>query len=207
MSQPTGLRERKKEATREALRHAAVTLYRRHGPDGVTVEDICAAVGVSARTFFNYFTTKDEAALSLDIAAATLGQRILDRPADEAPLTALREVFAGRFAELAATEVWSERTLLLREHPELVPRVAQANRALEEAVAQAIATRTGLPGDDLYVRTTAAAVIGANRSAIGCWQPGSPPDLVTLFHQAMDVLESAFTPPRGSAGGGPGRPA
>lgn len=207
MSPPTGLRERKKEATREALRHAAVTLYRRHGPDAVTVEDICAAAGVSPRTFFNYFATKDEAVLSLDIAAATLGQRIADRPADEPPLTALREVFAGRFAELAATDVWTERTLLLREHPELMPRVAQANRALEEAVAEALAARTGLPADDLYVRTTAAAAIGANRAAIGRWQPGSDPDLVTLFHQAIDVLESAFTPPRGSAGGGPARPA
>ncbi|MFD4191231.1 TetR/AcrR family transcriptional regulator, partial [Amycolatopsis thermoflava] len=181
MSPPTGLRERKKEATREALRHAAVTLYRRHGPDAVTVEDICAAAGVSPRTFFNYFATKDEAVLSLDIAAATLGQRIADRPADEPPLTALRRVFAGRFAELAATDVWTERTLLLREHPELMPRVAQANRALEEAVAGALAARTGLPADDLYVRTTAAAAIGANRAAIGRWQPGSDPDLVTLF--------------------------
>lgn len=207
MTPPTGLRERKKHATREALRRAAIELYRRHGPDTVTVEDICAAAGVSARTFFNYFATKDEAVLSLDMAVGTLAQRIVDRPADEAPLTALREVFAHRFAELATMDIWSERTLLLREHPELLPRVSPANRALEAAVAGALATRTALPVGDLYVRTTAAAALGANRSAIASWQPGSGPDLVTLFHRAMDVLERAFTPPRGSAGGGPGRPA
>ncbi|SFJ51905.1 DNA-binding transcriptional regulator, AcrR family [Amycolatopsis sacchari] len=191
----TGLRERKKEATRQALRHAAITLYREHGPQSVTVEDICAKAGVSPRTFFNYFECKDDAVLSLDLSIATLGRRIIERPAEENPLTALRAVFAARFAEMTGSETFRERTLLLREYPELMNRLAHTNKTIEETVVRAIADRTGLPADDVYVRTTAAAAFAANRTAIASWQPGEGPDLVTLLHQAMDVLERGLTPP------------
>ncbi|KAA9161144.1 TetR family transcriptional regulator [Amycolatopsis acidicola] len=191
----TGLRERKKEATREALRHAAVTLYRKHGPGSVTVEDICAKAGVSPRTFFNYFETKDEAVLSLDVSPTALRQRIVERPADESPLTAVRSVFAQRFADVTKTETFRARTMLLREHPELMPRLAHTNKAFEEAVVCGIADRTGLPPGDIYVRTTAAASFVANRVALTCWQPDSgPEELVALLHQAMDVLERGLTP-------------
>ncbi len=61
-----GLRERKKRARREALVDAAQTLVLERGLDAVTVEDICAAVGVSPRTFFNYFPAKDDAVLGLE---------------------------------------------------------------------------------------------------------------------------------------------
>ncbi|UZN04817.1 TetR/AcrR family transcriptional regulator [Cellulomonas sp. S1-8] len=70
-----GLRARKKAARRTALVDASHRLVAEHGLDGVTVEMICAEVGVSPRTFFNYFTTKDDAVLGhppweLDEAAA-----------------------------------------------------------------------------------------------------------------------------------------
>lgn len=60
-----GLRERQKEARREALIEAAHRLVARYGLDAVTVDAICAEVGVSTRTFFNYFDTKDDAVLGL----------------------------------------------------------------------------------------------------------------------------------------------
>ncbi|WP_236790442.1 TetR/AcrR family transcriptional regulator [Amycolatopsis sp. GM8] len=194
MTEP-GLRERKKEATREALRHAAITLAREKGPNAVTVEDICAKAGVSPRTFFNYFETKDEAMLAIEIVGPAVRQRIIDRPADEMPLTALRAVLAERFAEVSGSELFRARMLLLREHPELTVKMAHTNKAFEEALLHGIAERTGLPPDDIYVRTTAAAGFAANRAAITSWQPGRNPSLVTLLHQAMDVLERGFTPP------------
>jgi AcrR family transcriptional regulator len=171
-----------------------VRLYRQQGPQAVTVEAICAEAGVSPRTFFNYFETKDEAVLSIDVSGETLYQRIVARPAEEDPLTALRVVFAERFANVMDSEVFRERTLLIREHPELVPRLTHTNKAFEEAVARAIATRTGLTPEDLYVRTTASAGFAANRTALTCWQPDSGPSLVELLHQVMDVLEHGFMP-------------
>lgn len=70
-----GLRERKKAARREALIAASHDLVGEHGLDHVTVEMICERVGVSSRTFFNYFESKVDAVLaigpwSLDESAA-----------------------------------------------------------------------------------------------------------------------------------------
>jgi AcrR family transcriptional regulator len=62
---PAGLRERKKRERREALIDAAQTLVLERGLDEVTVEDICASIGVSTRTFFNYFASKDDAVLGV----------------------------------------------------------------------------------------------------------------------------------------------
>lgn len=58
-----GLRERKKRARRGVLIDAAQDLVERHGLDAVTVEQVCEAAGVSTRTFFNYFDSKDDAVL------------------------------------------------------------------------------------------------------------------------------------------------
>jgi AcrR family transcriptional regulator len=64
--QPLGLRERQKRARRAALIDAAHQLVERHGLDAVTVEAICSEAGVSARTFFNYFESKDDAVLGME---------------------------------------------------------------------------------------------------------------------------------------------
>ena len=61
-----GLRARKKQRRHDELVGAAQRLVLERGLDAVTVEDICDAVGVSPRTFFNYFPSKDDAVLGLE---------------------------------------------------------------------------------------------------------------------------------------------
>src|SRR2546429_9367764 len=65
-----GLRERKKQATRKALRDAALRLALERGPDNVRVDDIAGAAGVSPRTYNNYFSSRDQA-----IVAAVTAER------------------------------------------------------------------------------------------------------------------------------------
>jgi AcrR family transcriptional regulator len=197
-NRPEGLRDRKKRATRRALQGSALALFRRHGPEAVTVESICADADVSPRTFFNYFSTKDEAAFMLEEGAPELiEERITARPPEETPLQAIRAVFVERLSELANGNIWVERMLLLRERPELLPRIVLTNRAVEDAVTRAVAARTGLPEGHLYVRTTAAAVFATLQAAISCWRPDSGPDAVTLVSEAVDLLSRGLpTPPR-----------
>lgn len=61
-----GLRQRKQAATALTIERSAVALVQEHGFQAVTVDMICAASGVSQRTFFNYFKTKDQAILGAE---------------------------------------------------------------------------------------------------------------------------------------------
>ncbi|MCW2902925.1 MAG: transcriptional regulator, TetR family, partial [Streptosporangiaceae bacterium] len=86
-----GRRERKKRRTREALVEAAFELFREKGFEATTVEEIADAVDVSSRTFFRYFASKEDVALTFqeEQLAAVLAA-LAARPADEPVVTALR---------------------------------------------------------------------------------------------------------------------
>lgn len=60
---PTGLRARRRTKTRHEIQQAALTLFERQGFEVTTVDEIARDAGVSPRTFFRYFTTKEESVL------------------------------------------------------------------------------------------------------------------------------------------------
>src|SRR5699024_9386238 len=87
----SGLRERKKLETRRLIRRVALDLSRERGLEHLTVEAIAERAGISPRTFFNYFTHKEDA-LVTDASSVTESIRrlVIDRPAHETPLHAIR---------------------------------------------------------------------------------------------------------------------
>src|SRR5215203_3939917 len=86
-----GRRERKKQATREALIDAAFALFISKGFDATTVEEIADAVDVSSRTFFRYFASKEDVVLTFqEEQQALLLELFRARPASEAVVTALK---------------------------------------------------------------------------------------------------------------------
>ena len=89
---PPGRRERKKQATRAALREAALRLAIRDGVENVTVERIAGEADIALRTFFNYFSSKEEAVVAtVSSAAEALIAEFRARPRTESVLTAFRE--------------------------------------------------------------------------------------------------------------------
>ncbi|WP_016907872.1 TetR family transcriptional regulator [Streptomyces xiaopingdaonensis] len=194
-----GLREQKKSETRTALRRAAVRLYAEKSPAAVTVQDICAAAGVSTRTFFNYFETKDDAVFDWDRRLSTqLVDAYLERPAAEPPFDALRRTLGTAVPLLVADPGWRERRRLLRAHPELVPKLLHSNSHMAEVLAEAVAERTGLRPDDLYPRLLAGAGLTALRAALRRWDPeASDAALLDLLDEAFGMLAAGLADPRG----------
>ena len=195
----SGLRERKKLATRIALHRAALQLVAERGLEHVSVDDIAARADVSPRTFFNYFPAKDDAVLGLDPDVLTQQvQAFLLRPADETPIQALRAVAHDQAAEMATeTELWPLRLRVIDAHPSLLGRLAASFGEAERALAEAIATRSGTRfGVDAYPMLLAGVAGVAMRTALQRWFAGdfvaTLPDLVD---EAWDLLTAGLPAP------------
>ncbi|WP_217131394.1 TetR/AcrR family transcriptional regulator [Streptomyces sp. AC558_RSS880] len=163
-----GLRERKKRATRAALAEAAVRLAAEHGAEKVTVEAISAAAGVSVRTFFNYFDTRDDAFVVIDAdAGARMRQAVLDAPAALSPLQALREALAAELAEAEQQhELWRLHAQVVHASPHLLVRTLGAHMADETELAEAIAARIRAGGPTSAVSPPAPATDEERRGAL-----------------------------------------
>lgn len=193
-----GLRERKKQQTREALHRAAIQLFAERGPESVTVNDICAAADVSPRTFFNYFDSKDDAVLDWteQQAGGSLTERIIARPPEEDPLEAVRQAINTGIRNLQHRPTWREYQQMVRQNPRLVPMAYADSRHTLTSMIEGIAHRTGLPADDLYPQAAAGAAHAATRTALAHWNPDdSTSDLLTIMNTAFDMLVAGFPPP------------
>ncbi|MGY1695281.1 MULTISPECIES: acyl-CoA-like ligand-binding transcription factor [unclassified Geodermatophilus] len=197
----TGLRERKKLATRLALHQAALQLVAERGLDGVSVDDVAARAGVSPRTFFNYFPTKDDAVVGIDASAvAQTAERFAARPAHESPVDALRAVQAQQAAEMADEPegLWPLRLRVIEAHPVLVGRLHAVFNSAERALAEAVAVRTGTDAAGDVYPTLLAAVSGtAVRAALRAWLASDcTTSLPALVDEAWDALAAGLPAPR-----------
>jgi len=193
-----GLRERKKTETRRAIGDAALALAVERGPAAVTVDDIAERAGVSARTVFNYFATKEEAILGLDPdrRRETLDQ-LEARPADEPPLTALREAMRDRTGTSAIA--WRTRARLASEHPQLYTAYLASFRSLEDSLTVVIARRIGVdPAADPYPRLVVTVGLTAMRVGVDhalATGHTDPDSFVAAIDATFDVVASGLARP------------
>jgi AcrR family transcriptional regulator len=198
-SEPSGRRERKKAATRRALQEAALRLVAERGFDNVTVEDIADGADVSKRTFFNYFTSKEQAVLGSDpITPESIRRALVDRPADETPLRALEAVLGELARQYAGSRSdWVVRRQMIRSEPRLLAASVAAWAELERTLVEAISERLGRdPERDLYPALLVSASIGAVRVATLRWRTGER-GLSELVAEAFASLAGGLAePPR-----------
>jgi AcrR family transcriptional regulator len=168
MNDQPGLRHRKKLATREALRLAALRLAVEKGWEQVRVEDIAAEAGVSPRTFNNYFASKDEAFLATAYdRGARMQAALAARPADEPLWPAVINAVVHGFADEAVDLRQARR---IRPTPALAAEQLKAIMVIERALADEIARRIGAdPEHDPYPRLVAAVAISATRVTVEHW--------------------------------------
>jgi AcrR family transcriptional regulator len=168
----SGLRERKKRETHRGLTRAAQELVHEHGLEHVTVDDIADAAGVSVRTFFNYFSCKEEAIVGIEPSVLReLADELRARPAAESPVDALRAVV---FSDLDASGVlrrWQVRNDLVRRYPALLPRYLASTVEIEVALAAALADRMQVDlAHDPAPRVLAAAALASLRASLAWWE-------------------------------------
>jgi AcrR family transcriptional regulator len=187
----TGLRERKKQKTKEAIHRAAMRLFARRGYEETTIEQIAAAVEISPSTFFNYFPTKEDVVM-LDIYDPMTIRLLKERPKDEPLNVAFRRVLEGLDAIFERDrELMMARGRLMMEVPELRARLWDELERTQSFVIELLAERAGRKPDDFELRVTARVVIAALYEASLEWfrQDGRK-SLVAFANRALDVVES-----------------
>ncbi len=186
------LRERKKREVEADLTRAAMDLFTRHGFDGVTADQIAEAAGVSRRSFFRYFPSKEDVFFARRRAQAEALAALLAAPLPgEAGFDTIRRALLTLASEHVAS-----RARILEEHavlataPQLIARDLQWDRHAERAFAAALGRGTATDAaTQRRVRVCAGAIVGALRVVIEGWVArGCRGDLARLGEEALDWL-------------------
>ncbi len=189
--EPGGLREKKKERTRQAIALAALELFLERGFDETTVEQIAARAEVAPRTFFRYFTSKEDVLFLGQDAENREAERLLrSRPPDEDPFDSLvrgaREILAQSRALLA--HVLESRALVSRT-PALRARQLILQQETADLWFRGLAGKRTPKAERLRLRMMVAAFVGALGAAMDEWMArgahGDPVAQVDLVERAL----------------------
>ncbi|WP_223694943.1 TetR/AcrR family transcriptional regulator [Leifsonia poae] len=159
-----GLRERKKQETRDAIHQAALRLVAQNGITATSVDAICSEAVVSSRTFFNYFPSKVAAIIGHSVVQITDAQReeFLAGTGEQNLVRDLCRLLKGITDSLTRHEAdrWAFRELLARR-PEIVPELRLLVTEIRHQLAELAARRT----TPERARLGAALVVSALTSA------------------------------------------
>jgi AcrR family transcriptional regulator len=172
----TGLRERKKEQTRQLIADTARRLFAERGFEAVTVAEVARAAGVAEKTVFNYFPTKEELFYSrLEAFEEELLAAVRERAPGVSILAAVRGFLIARRGVLAmqgpcgdeqATEQLRTVTRVITESPALLARERQVFAQYAEALAALIGEETGARPGAIEPQVVANVLLGVHRTLI-----------------------------------------
>ena len=187
-----GLRERKRAATRESLVASARAFSAERGFSHWTIEQLCEEVGVSRRTFFNYFPTKEAAFLGQPEAGipADLAERFVARGVPAGP-TDLSPGLLEDSADLACTLAeampltragFDQVMAAIDKDPKVLPLMRQSIERRDAAFRQLIARREGIEPEDprAQIATTVLSAV-AHRTLAAFFQPGNTRSYRQIF--------------------------
>ena len=167
-----GLRERKKQRTRELIAEAARRLFAKRGFDRVTIAEVARAAEVSEQTVFNYFPTKEDLVYwRLETFEDELLAAIRERGPGESVLQAFGSFVLQRRGLLAerdpkARERLAELTRMITESPALLAREREIFERYTASLAKVIAEETSASAADVQPWVVANALIGVHRALV-----------------------------------------
>jgi len=194
MTADLGRRERKKLQTREALIAAAIRLFGERGFLGTTIEDLTEAVDVSPRTFFRYFSSKEDLLIA-DMATAIPLVREALAPArpGEPIIEAVRRATVALVRAFTAPESLAQRRLAL-SIAEVRGRMLEAHEQINQALVDELARRLSVDPDlDPRPRVVASIALGAVRAAVHAWvASGGHADPEVIVERTFDLVASGL---------------
>lgn len=194
MSGMTTTRERQRAALRDEISAAAMRLVLQQGFDGTTVDQIVDAVGVSRRTFFHYFATKEDVVLGdLDALGERLRQALEGRPADESPWVALGEALRSLQGDMSAKTRLALANLY-EQTPALRARHLEKHQRWQLLLAPEIERRLGIApvdGGDPRALAIVGAALACLDVAVEAWRrSGGTVDAEAIFLESVAAIRA-----------------
>jgi AcrR family transcriptional regulator len=196
---PSPLQQRKRDVVRQELTRVAWRLFDTRGYEATTVDDIAREAGVSRRTFFRYFSSKEDVAVGTsDALAEDFLTAFASRPAGEAPLTAvhraLRPVLESRLADREEARAIIR---LLRESRTVRRAMLERHARMEERLAALVATRSGTSRRKDPTPALVAFVARALMdTAFNVWFDQRPADVGAMIDDLFRRLRIVASPRR-----------
>jgi AcrR family transcriptional regulator len=165
-----GVREQRKQQTRQRIAETALQLFVREGFDKVTVAQVAQAAGVTEKTVFNHFDTKEDLVYSQDDAfQAAMLEAIRARAAGESVLAAAERFLLDRYQQVeSSASRHRARTFasLVAANPALQARERHIHARYADALCDLIAEEQHAAPDDLRPRITAEVLLAVHRGTI-----------------------------------------
>ncbi len=193
---PLPVRERTRRAVRGELAQLAASLFVEKGYDETTIDDLAAAAGMSKRTFFRYFGSKEELVMGkYEYFGEQLAEDLAARPADEPIWVSLRQIFK-RVADYVENDARRAESVamekIVRDHPTLNASYLERVSRMQELLLDEVRTRTGWP-DPADPRT--AAIVGAAFSCLlAAWATWLTTNQARPFGDLLDQAMDAIQP-------------
>ena len=187
------LRSRRRLQVRRDVAEKAARLFAERGYEHVTVAEIAAAAGISRRTFFTHFASKEEAALASAADVLESLQRSLSAKKSEISFTS---VVRDNVSELIAwhehhAELLEQRRRIALSNPDLAAKVAAARTQAErDMVTPHLAAELGLPPEHHTVMLVVGAFTGLGDVLMSRAPDLLPADVATLADEALDLFEA-----------------
>jgi len=191
--EPASLRERARRAVQSELLDVAQTLFVEHGYEAVTVDQIATAAGMSKRSFFRYFASKDALVLGkYDRQGEAFAEALKARPESEAPWTALRRMFDDVVLYISDPErakKANELTRVIQGSETLRAGYLERMQRSQQHIVDVLLTRTGTSLGKLEAEALVAAAFAALSAANAHAATTSTP-----FNKAVDEAMNAIRP-------------
>ena len=192
------LRDRKRQLVRDEIARAAWELFDREGYEAATVEQIAERAGISRRSFFRYYSSKEDVAVGTsDALAEDFLAAVRARPKGEPPLVAIERALRPVVVERVKDRAQGQAIIrLVRESPTLRRAMLARTARMEERLAQLLAARTKAdPRRDPTPALLAFVARAMMDTAFNVWFDQEPADVGAMVDDLFRRLREAVAAP------------